>query len=316
MRLKFVNDIRYAELQAVSNFSFLRGGSHPEELVLQAKGLGLSALALADRNTLAGVVRAHMAAKEAHLRFLPGARLDFLDAASVLVFPTDRAAYGRLSQLLTDGKRRAPKGECHLTLADLLAYGEGQQLIALAPDEPGEAFAQQLKELAARFPGAAYLAASHLYRGDDRKRIARLGQLADEAATPLVATNDVLYHAAERRALQDVLTCIREGCTIAEAGFRLEANAERHLKQAAEMARLFRDRPEAIARTREIVEACRFSLDELRYEYPAEPVPENRTPQEELARLVELHLPDRYPPDFIRAARRSKCRSSSPRRWR
>ena len=288
----------YAELQAVSNFSFLTGGSHPEELVLQAKGLGLSALALADRNTLAGVVRAHMAAKEAQLRFLPGARLDFLDAASVLVFPTDRAAYGRLSQLLTDGKRRAPKGECHLTLADLLAYGEGQQLIALAPDEPGEAFAQQLKELAARFPGATYLAASHLYRGDDRKRIARLGQLADEAATPLVATNDVLYHAAERRALQDVLTCIREGCTIAEAGFRLEANAERHLKQAAEMARLFRDRPEAVARTRAIVDACRFSLDELRYEYPAEPVPENRTPQEELARLVELHLPDRYPPDL------------------
>ncbi len=296
-------NIRYAELQAVSNFSFLRGGSHPEELVLQAKGLGLSALALADRNTLAGVVRAHMAAKEAGLRFLPGARLDFLapeieGGASVLVFPTDRAAYGRLSQLLTDGKRRAPKGECHLTFADLLAYGDGQRLIALAPDAPGEAFAQQLKELAARFPGAAYLAASHLYRGDDRKRIARLGQLADSAGTPLVATNDVLYHAAERRALQDVLTCIREGCTIAEAGFRLEANAERHLKQAAEMARLFHDRPEAIARTREIVEACRFSLDELRYEYPAEPVPENRTPQEELARLVELHLPDRYPPDL------------------
>ena len=287
--------IRYAELQAVSNFSFLRGGAHPEELVLQAKGLGLGALALADRNTLAGVVRAHIAAKEAKLRFLPGARLDFRDAASVLVYPTDRAAYGRLAQLLTDGKRRAPKGECHLTLADLFAYGEGQRLIAIPPDEPDAAFAAQLREMQRRFPGAVTLAASHLYRGDDRKRIARFGALADAAATPLIATNDVLYHVPERRALQDVLTCIREGCTIAEAGFRLAANAERHLKPPGEMARLFRDQPDAVARTREIVAACRFTLDELKYEYPAEPVPENRTPQAELARLVELHLPDRYP---------------------
>jgi len=285
----------YAELQAVSNFSFLRGGSHPEELVLQAKGLGLGALALADRNTLAGVVRAHIAAKEAGLRFLPGARLDFRDAASVLAYPTDRAAYGRLAQLLTDGKRRAPKGECHLTLADLFVYGEGQRLIAIPPDDPDAAFAPQLKELGARFPGAVFLAASHLYRGDDRKRIARLAALADVSATPLIATNDVLYHAPERRALQDVLTCIREGCTITEAGFRLEANAERHLKPPEEMARLFRDRPDAVTRTLDLMRDCRFSLDELRYEYPAEPVPENRTPQEELARLVELHLPDRYP---------------------
>jgi error-prone DNA polymerase len=285
----------YAELSAASNFSFLRGASHPEELVWQAKNLGLSALALADRNTLAGVVRAHIAAKEAGLRFLPGARLDFQDAASVLAFPTDRAAYGRLAQLLTDGKRRAPKGECHLSLTDLFAYGDGQRLIALPPDQPDDAFAAPLKTLGTRFPGAVTLAASHLYRGDDRQRIVRLGHLADAAGTPLVATNDVLYHVPERRALQDVLTCIRDGCTIAEAGFRLEAHAERHLKSPAEMARLFRDRPDAIARTRELVEACRFSLDELRYEYPAEPVPENRTPQEELARLVALHLPDRYP---------------------
>ena len=285
----------YAELQAISNFSFLRGASHPEELVLRAKTLGLAALALADRNTLAGVVRAHIAAKEVGLRFLVGARLDFTAAASVLAFPTDRAAYGRLSQLLTNGKRRAPKGECHLQLDDLFAFGAGQRLIALPPDRIDEAFAAQLKELSRRFPGAVYLAASHLYRGDDRKRIARLGQLADAAATPLIATNDVLYHVPERRALQDVLTCIREGCTIAEAGFRLEANAERHLKPPEEMARLFRDRPDAVARTLELVRDCRFSLDELKYEYPAEPVPENRTPQEELARLVALHLPDRYP---------------------
>ena len=285
----------YAELQAISNFSFLRGASHPGELALQAKALGLDAIALADRNTLAGVVRAHVDAKTVGLRFIVGARLDFTDAASVLVYPTDRAAYGRLSQLLTDGKRRAPKGECHAKLADLFAYGEGQSLIAIPPEGPADAFAAQLKELRQRFPGAVYLAASHRYRGDDRKRITRLGHLADAARTPLIATNDVLYHAPERRHLQDVLTCIREGCTIAEAGLRLEANAERHLKPPEEMARLFRDRPDAVTRTLELVRDCRFSLDELKYEYPAEPVPENRTPQEELARLVALHLPERFP---------------------
>ncbi|HXR87723.1 MAG TPA: error-prone DNA polymerase [Stellaceae bacterium] len=287
----------YAELQAVSNFSFLSGASHPGELVVAAKALGLSAIALTDRNTLAGVVRAHIEAKrkDVAMRFIVGTRLDFQDAASVLAYPTDRAAYGRLAQLLTDGKRRAEKGECHLALAELFAYGAGQRLIAIPPDEPDAAFAAQLQEMQRRFPGAVYLAASHLYRGDDRKRIARLGALADAAATPLIATNDVLYHAPERRALQDVLTCIREGCTIAEAGFRLAANAERHLKPPEEMARLFRDRPDAIARTQELVRDCRFSLDELKYEYPAEPVPENRTPQQELARLIALHLPDRYP---------------------
>ncbi|HWE76571.1 MAG TPA: error-prone DNA polymerase [Stellaceae bacterium] len=290
-------NLRYAELQTVSNFSFLRGASHPGELVVAAKALGMAAIALTDRNTLAGVVRAHIAAKDdaVRMRFLVGARLDFLDAASVLVYPTDRAAYGRLAQVLTDGKRRAKKGECHLILADLFAYGEGQRLIAIPPDEPDETFAQQIKEMQRRFPGAVYLAASHRYRGDDRKRIARLGHLADASAVNLIATNDVLYHAPDRRALQDVVTCIREGCTIAEAGFRLEANAERHLKQPEEMARLFRDRPDAVERTLELVRDCRFSLDELKYEYPAEPVPEDRTPQQQLAHLIEEHLPDRFP---------------------
>jgi error-prone DNA polymerase len=285
----------YAELQAVSHFSFLRGASHPAELVMRAHELGLKALALADRNTLAGVVRAHSAAREAKLRLVIGSRLDVTDAASMLVFPTDRAAYGRLAQLLTDGKRRAGKGECHLTLADLLAYGEGQRIIALPPDRPDERFTTQLRTLAERFPGAVNLAASHLYRGDDAKRIARLGALAEATGAPLVATNDVLYHAPERRPLQDVLTCIREGCTITAAGFRLAANAERHLKAASEMARLFRDRPDAVARSVVIAEACRFSLDKLKYEYPAEPVPEGRTPQEELTRLTWLHAAERYP---------------------
>jgi error-prone DNA polymerase len=285
----------YAALQVTSHFSFLHGASHPAELVLRAKELGLAALAITDRNTLAGIVRAHMAAKEARIRLVIGARLDFVDAASVLVFPTDRAAYGRLAQLLTDGKRRAKKGECRLGFADLLAYGEGQRFIALPPDAPDAAFAAQMETLAQRFPGAVYLGASHLYRGDDAQRLAQLDRLAAAVKAPLVAVNDVLYHVAERRPLQDVLTCIRAGCTIREAGFRLHANAERHLKSGEEMARLFRDRPDAIARSLELVEACRFSLDELRYEYPAEPVPEGRTPQEELERLTWLHAPDRYP---------------------
>ncbi len=295
---------RYAELQVTSNFSFLRGASHPAELVLRAHELGLAAIAIADRNTLAGVVRAHAAAKETGLRLVIGARLDFLDAPSVLAFPTDRAAYGRLAQLLTDGKRRAKKGECRLMLADLLAQGDGQRLVALPPERLDGAYAEPLKSLAHRFAGALYLATHHLYRGDDAKRLARLGALAEWTKVPLLATNDVHAHSAERRALQDVLTCIREGCTIDEAGFRLHANAERHLKSAEEMARLFRARPDAVERTLEIVEACRFSLDELTYEYPAEPVPEGRTPQEELARLTWLHAAERYPagvPDRIRA---------------
>ncbi len=274
---------------------------------MAAKALGLTAIALTDRNTLAGVVRAHVAAKDKamRMRFIVGARLDFLDAASMLVYPTDRAAYGRLARLLTDGKRRAKKGECHLSLAELFAYGEGQRLIAVPPDEPDAAFAAQLQEMQRRFPGAVTLAASHLYRGDDRKRIARLGALADASATPLIATNDVLYHAPERRALQDVLTCIREGCTIAEAGFRLEANAERHLKPPEEMGRLFRDRPDAVARTLELVRDCRFSLDELKYEYPAEPVPESRTPQQQLARLIDRAFAEALPGGRIAEAARA-----------
>jgi len=292
--------MKYAELQVTSHFSFLRGASSPQELVEQADALGLAAIAVTDRNSLAGIVRAHSAAKELKekghaLRLVVGARLDFTDAPSVLAYPTDRAAYGRLAQMLTDGKRRAPKGECHLALTDLFAYGDGMRLIALPEERPDEAFATHLKSLRRRFGSALYLAAHHRYRGDDSKRLARLADLADAAGVKLVATNDVHAHSSERRPLQDVLTCIREGCTVAEAGFRLHANAERHLKSPAEMARLFRRHPDTIVRTIEIAEACGFSLDELKYEYPVEPVPEGRTPQEELVRLTWLHAAGRYP---------------------
>jgi error-prone DNA polymerase len=293
----------YAELQVTSNFSFLRGGAHPEELVLRAAELGHSAIALTDRNTLAGVVRAHVAAKEVGIRYVVGARLDLqpqgeTPARSLLCFPTDRAAYGRLSQLISKGQRRTTKGQCTLFLDDVLAHGEGQILVALPPDDgppdrPDENFAAFLDTL--RSGSKVYLAARHVFRGDDRARIDALAGFAARTRTPLIATNDVLYHVPKRRPLQDVLTCIREHCTIDEAGFRLAANAERHLKPAAEMARLFRDHPDALARTLEIVEACRFSLDELRYDYSIDPVPDGMTPQTRLEQLAREGANRRYP---------------------
>jgi error-prone DNA polymerase len=293
----------YAELQVASNFSFLRGASHPEELAATAAALGLRAVAVTDRNTLAGVVRAHVAAKEAGIRLVVGARLDLEDAPSLLSLPTGRAAYGRLARLISRGRRRAAKGACRLALADVLAHGEGQILVALAPPRPDPAagpaprltLAATLTTLRDAFPQRVYLAASHLYRGDDGRRIGQLATIARAHRTPLVATNDVHAHAAERRPLQDVLTCIREHCTIETAGHRLFANGERHLKPPAEMARLFRDHPDAIARTVEIAEASAFSLDELRYEYPVDPVPLGLTPQQELERRTWIGAGGRYP---------------------
>jgi error-prone DNA polymerase len=294
----------YAELQVTTNFSFLRGASHPPELALAAAALGHAAIAVTDRNTLAGVVRAHAAAKEIGLRFVVGARLDLQDAPSLLVYPTDRAAYGRLSRLFTVGKRRAPKGECHLNLDDVLAHAEGLIVIALPPDQGRQPdFESFLRTLAAAFPRRVYLAVQCLYRGDDARRLARLSEIAKACGAPLVATNDVHYHEPGRRPLQDVLTCIREHCTIDAAGRRLLANAERHLKAPEEMARLFADYPDAIARTIEIVERCKFSLDELRYEYPDELTREGRTPQEELTVLAWEGAQWRYPqgvPDKVK----------------
>src|SRR6185437_5488201 len=285
----------YAELQVTSNFWFLRCASHPDELVQRAQQLGHGAVAIADRNTLAGVVRAHTAAKEAGFRFVVGCRLDLTDAPSLLCFPTDRAAYGRLCRLLTRGKRRTGKGECHLAYADVVEHGEGQVMVALSPDRMEEGFAQFLARLVADFSDRAYVAGQHLYRGDDAKRLHCLAALAESAGLKLVATNDVLYHAPERRPLQDVVTCIREGCTIVEAGFRLTANAERHLKSVGQMERLFHDHPGAVARSLEIVDRCRFSLDELRYEYPDETGADGTPAQEKLERLAREGAARRYP---------------------
>jgi error-prone DNA polymerase len=294
----------YVELAAASNYSFLRAASHAEELVGAAAALGYAAIGIADRNTLAGVVRAHVTAKEAGVRLLVGARLVPEDGPEILCYPADRAAYGRLARLLTLGKRRAEKGACRLTLADLLAHAEGQSLIVMPPESLDENFRMALMRLGEALPGAVFLGGQVLYRGDDARRLARLAALAEACGTPLVACNDVRMHSAERKALLDVVTCIREHCTIDTAGFLLEANAERHLKAPQEMARLFRDYPGAIARTAQIAARCRFNLDELRYQYPDEATGSGRTPQEELAYLSDIGARARYPegvPDGVRA---------------
>ncbi len=289
-------DPAYAELQVTTNFSFLRGGSHPDELVRTAKALGLAAIAVTDRNSFAGVVRAHVAAKEHDMRLIVGVRLDLQDAPSLLAYPTDRAAYGRLSRLLTHGKRRADKGECELYFDDVCDHAEGQVFVLLPPETwEQDALAAETRDIAHRLQAPLYLAAHYCYRGDDRRRIARLAAVAEAAGVKLLATNDVHYHDPDRRPLQDVVTCIREGCSIADAGYRLAANAERYLKPPAEMARLFAGHEDAVARTREIAEACTFSLDELRYNYPDEPVPAGKTPQQHLEDITWRGAASRYP---------------------
>ncbi len=285
----------FAELAITSNFSFLRGASHGDELAMQAVGLGLSAIGVADRNTFAGIVRAHKAAKDQDLRFLPGVRLITQDGFEVIAYPQDRPAYARLCRLLTLGNRRAPKGECYLTLHDVMSYGEGQCFIAMPPATPGKAFEASLCDLSMRFPGQVWLGLNRLYTGDDQRRMKALARLAGAAGVPLVATNDVLYHAPERRRLQDLMTCIREHCTIHEAGFRLEANAERHLKDVTEMVRIFKGYEEAISETARIVERCTFSLDELAYEYPDDVFDEALTPQALLEKLTWEGVAEKFP---------------------
>jgi error-prone DNA polymerase len=276
----------YAELQALSNFSFLEGASHAEELVLTARALGLSALAITDRNTVAGLVRGHLAAKEHGLRFIPAARLDLDDGTSFLCYPTDRAAWGRLCRLISHGRMRSPKGECRIGRDDLLAHAEGQVLIALPPETLDASFRDRLCADAAALAGCTaltlHLGASVLFHGDDQCRLDELAHLASICGTPLVALGDVRFHTPDRRRLADVLTAIRLRCTVDALGLAAEANAERHLKSPEEIARLFARHADAVARTRDIMQACAFSLDELRYEYPDEISEPGRTAQETL----------------------------------
>ena len=301
--------VPYAELQAVSNFSFLRGASHPDELVRRAAELGYTALAIADLHTLAGIVRAHVAAKDAGLQLIVGARVEVRVPAagstrsiSLLLFPASREAYGRLSRMLTRGKRRAPKGECRLSFDDIAEFHHGL-LAVLAPPAHDlglgaidETFLGIVRGLARTFDDDRLsLATSCLHGPDDAARLELLADLADYVGVPLVATNDVHYHEPGRRALQDVLTCIRLRCTIAEAGLRLFPNGERYLKPPAEMARLFAARPAAIRRSVEVAErAAGFSLDHLRYQYPEEVCPAARTPMDHLRTLTWRGAAERF----------------------
>ncbi|MDQ2801310.1 MAG: error-prone DNA polymerase, partial [Pseudomonadota bacterium] len=300
----------YAELQVTTNYSFLRGASHVEELLVQAKALGLPALGVTDRNTLAGMARAHQRAGEVGLRLVVGCRLSLspreragVRGLSLLVYPTERAAYSRLCRLLTLGKGRAGKGACDLAWDDLAAHNEGLIAVLLA-DRPDEELPHHLARLRADFADRAYLALTLHRRPGDAARLQHLTDMARAARVATVATGDVLYHVPQRRILQDVVTCIREGCTIDAAGFRRERFADRHLQSPEEMARRFARHPDAVARTLEIVGRCPFSLGELRYQYPDETEDPALTPQQTLEKLVQENAPLRYPdglPDDVAA---------------
>ncbi|MBB4797807.1 error-prone DNA polymerase [Brevundimonas bullata] len=335
----------YAELAAASNFSFLRGASHPKDLVLTAILQGHAGLGLADRNTVAGVVRAWSALKELRavglnppekvrdggspgevafiedplndpalseevkqratdFRLLTGARLVFNDGTpDILAYPETRAGWGRLTRLLTLGNRRAKKGECEIGLRDLLTDPEDLLLI-LVPSDRLSGLEDALVRIIEAAPGAVWLGAAMHRRGDDRRRLARLKAMAARTGAPILALNDVLYAAPKDRDLQDVLTCIREGVSIETAGRRLEANAERWLKSVPDLARLFRDAPEAMNETVAFLSRAAFDLSELSYQYPEEPIPPDRLPQEWLEELTSRHAAMRYPngvPDKVQA---------------
>ncbi len=285
----------FAELVAATNYSFLRGASHPAEMVWRAAMLGIDGVGIADRNTVAGVVRAHIAWREVRRQFpdfrlVVGARLVFSDGTpDIIAYPATRLGWGRLTRLLTLGNRRAVKGDCILNIDDLLDHGEALLLIAMG-GEP-----ELLERLSTAFPERLWLGASTPRSGSDARRLEELAALANTVGIPLIATNDVLYATPEARALHDIVTCIREGAAIQNAGRRLLANAERHLKQPQEMARLFRHHPEAITATQDLLSAITFTLDDLKYEYPHEPAPPGWEAQDWLEHLVMEAAHKKFP---------------------
>ncbi|RVT42258.1 error-prone DNA polymerase [Sphingobium algorifonticola] len=294
---------RFAELVAATNYSFLRGASHPAEMVGQAMATGMAGIGIADRNTVSGVVRAHVALRAARercveeglptpaFRLIVGARLVFADGtADIIAYPATRHGWGRLTRLLTVGNLRSRKGECTLWRDDLLEHLEDMLLIVMA----GEGDAALLHDLRAVAPGKVWIGVRMPRKGDDRRRLARMMTLARSTDLPLLATNDALYATADQRPLHDVITCISEKTTLLAAGRRLEANGERHLKPPAEMTRLFRDCPEAVSETVAFLDQIGFTLDDLRYEYPHEPVPPGWQPQGWLEHLVTTAAHARY----------------------
>ncbi len=320
----------FVELGLASCFSFLRGASDAVDIAAQARTYGYDAIGIADANSMAGIVRLHSEAKHAGLRPVIGCRIELADGPAFLAYPKTRAAYGRICTLLSKGKMQRldgswqEKGGCAISLDMLGQYSEDIILIAMPPadlDAPlypplpienGKlklvqakhiSFAELVVSLPDKLLGLSHIAVSHLYRGDDTARINRLDALAKDAGLAILATNDVLYHQPERRPLHDIMTCIRHKTTLTNAGHLLEANGERHLKSPAEMQRLFADWPHAISASRYIADACTFSLDELRYEYPEEGVPDGKTPQEWLTELSWAGAKWRYPegiPDTVR----------------
>ncbi|SDX55531.1 error-prone DNA polymerase, DnaE-like [Ruegeria halocynthiae] len=324
-------DPGYAELCVTTNFTFLTGASHPEEMVTRAAELGLKAIAITDRNSLAGVVRGWSALKElrreaegavqirsqhrldsssrqevGHVqpidkpdvpalpKLIVGCRLVLRDSAvHWLALPRDRAAYQRLTRLLTLGKRRAEKGECHLDMKDMLGACQGMILIALPPAGLQQAI-PDVQRIRRQFPNAVFLGATPRYDGSDRAYLAACARAAQKASAPMVAVGDVLMHRGNRRQLADVLTCMREHITIDQIGTRALPNAERRLKGYADMARLFQDHPGALRRTLEIADRCSFDLSELSYEYPDE-IATAETPLARLERLAREGLKRRYP---------------------
>jgi error-prone DNA polymerase len=285
----------FAELGALTNFSFLEGASHPHELAMTARALGHAAIGVADRNAFAGVVRAHVAAREAGLRFMPGVRLCLTDGCEYLAWPSDRTAWGRLTRLLSEGRMAAAKGACHIDRQALVAHAQGSVMALIAPEDIGDDFAARLRvDATALHPHLAlplFCAVAHRFRGDDRRRLDALARLG----VPLLAAGGTRYHAPERRRLADVLTAIRLRRTVDALGFAAEANAEAHLKPPAEMRRLFQGHEDAVANTLRVVEACRFSLDTLRYEYPQEVLDAGRTAQETLQARIAEALASRWP---------------------
>jgi error-prone DNA polymerase len=277
----------YVELQVTSNFTFRRGGSHPEELVDMAADLGYEAIGITDHNTFAGLVRAYVVAKDRGIRLIPGCRIDLMDGPSLLAYPKDKEAYARLSALLTLGNLRAQKEKCFLYKKDVYTHAEGSFFIIVPPAKLSQdfefelVFEQHVREYKANLQNL-YMAATRYYTGDDNKRLFLLAELG----VPLCATNDVFYHEPGRRELQDVLTCVREKCTIFNAGYKLHQNAERHLKTKKEMERLFRNYPEAISNAAHIAASCKFDLKSLKYKYPKELTCDGRTPQQQLEYLT------------------------------
>ena len=306
---------RFAELVAATNYSFLHGASHPADMVARALELGLNGIGIADRNSVAGVVRAHVALRDAleglsaaeraafRFRLVVGARLCFADdTPDIVAYPATRHGWGRLTRLLTMGNLRAEKGACLLQLPDLLDHCEDMVLIVMA--EPGRpAHEQAVGTLGEAAPGRLWLGATMPRSGRDHRHLARLAAFAESVRLPLLATNDALYTEPADRQLHDVLTCIREGTTIAGAGKRLAANAERHLKDGREMACLFRACPEALAASQDILAQISFTLDDLRYEYPHEPVPPGWEPQDWLEHLVLEAAQERWPEGIPAKAR-------------